>query len=90
MEKSITIVWGVNAPWNDDKIEAMQVRIAYLESKFLAGLIQQVEGIRNSDFSTVSRAWLNQAAAEEEVAYVTTFAQTYGLDLISIEISDLA
>lgn len=49
MEKNVTIVWGINAPWNDDK-----------------------------------------AAAEEEVAYITTFAQTYGLDLTSIEISDLA
>ena len=88
MKKNVTIEWGMNAPWNDDKTEARQVRTEYLESKVLAGLTPEVIGTRDTNFNRLSRAWLDQAAAEEEVAYVTEYAKTYGLDLISVEIWD--
>lgn len=88
MTKNVTIVWGAIAPWDDSKTEARSIRIAYLESKFQAGLTTAVEGTRTDN--TVVRNWANQTAAEEEVAYVSTFANTYGLDLNSVIISDPA
>ena len=88
MKKIVKIDWGTNVPWTDDKIEAMQVRMEYLESKFLAGLTTAIEGTPSDDFTVVTREWVDQAAAEEEVAWVTAFAQTHGLDLTSIEILD--
>ena len=88
MKKIVRIEWGTNVPWMDDKIEAMQVRMEYLESKFLAGLTTAIEGTPSDDFTVVTRKWADQSAAEDEVAYVTTFAQTHGLELISIKILD--
>ena len=85
MTKNVTIVWGATAPWDDSKTEARSIRIAYLESKFQTGLTTAVEGTRTDN--TVVRTWADQAAAEEEVAYVGTFANTYGLDLNSVTIS---
>ena len=88
MTKNVTIVWGATAPWDDSKTAAREIRIAYLESKFQAGLTTNVEGTRTDN--TVIRDWTNQTTAEEEVTYVGTFANTYGLDLVSIAISDPA
>ena len=88
MTKNVTIVWGTNAPWDDSKTEARAIRIAYLDSKFQAGLTTNIDGTRTDN--TVVRDWANQTAAEEEVAYVSTFAATYGLDLDNIAISDPA
>ena len=88
MKKIVQIKWGPNAPWNDDKTEARQVRTEYLESKVLAGLTPTVEATHGVDPFIVTREWIDQAAAEEDVAYLTPFAQTYGLDLISVEIYD--
>lgn len=85
MTKNVTIVWGSTAPWDDSKTEARSIRIAYLESKFRAGLTTNVEGTRTDN--TVIRDWANQTTAEEEVTYVGTFANTYGLDLNSVTIS---
>ena len=31
MKKIVKIVWGASAPWYDEKAEAMQVRMSYLE-----------------------------------------------------------
>lgn len=91
MKKIVKIVWGESAPWYDDKVEAMQVRMSYLESKFLAGLTTDVDGSHYThDFSIVDREWVDQAAAEEEVAWVTAFAQTHSLIITSIEIRDFA
>jgi len=91
MKKIVKIVWGASAPWYDEKAEAMQVRMSYLESKFLAGLTTDVDGNHyNHDFSIVDREWVDQAAAEEEVAWVTAFAQTHSLIITSIEIRDSA
>lgn len=89
MKKIVRIDWGVIVPWDDDNDEARQVRMSYLESKFLAGLTTDIDGQHyNHDFSIIEREWVDQAAAEEEVAWVTAFAQTHGLDLTSIEILD--
>ena len=88
MKKNVRIEWGTNVPWDDNKAEARQVRLFYLESKFQAGLTTDIEGTRSDNFHLITREWVDQAAAEEDVAYVTTFAQTYGLDIISIEILD--
>ena len=88
MTKNVTIVWGATAPWDDSKTEARSIRIAYLQSKFQAGLTTNVDGTRTDN--TVVRDWSNQTTAEEDVAYVGTFANTYGLDLVSIAISDPA
>jgi hypothetical protein len=88
MKKIVRIEWGTNVPWNDNNAEALEIRQFYLESKFLAGLTTSVDGTPSDDLTVVTREWADQSAAEEEVAYVTTFAQTHGLDLISIEILD--
>ena len=85
MTKNVTIVWGTNSPWDESQAAAREIRIAYLQSKFQAGLTTSVEGTRTDN--TVVRTWSDQAAAEEEVAYVGTFANTYGLDLNSVTIS---
>jgi hypothetical protein len=85
MTKNVTIVWGATAPWDDSQVAAREIRVAYLQSKFRAGLTTAVEGTRTDN--TVVRPWSDQAAAEEEVAYVGTFANTYGLDLNSVTIS---
>ncbi len=88
MTKNVTIVWGINSPWDESHAAAREIRIAYLQSKFQAGLTTNVEGTRTDN--TVIRDWANQTTAEEEVAYVGTFANTYGLDLNSVIISDPA
>ena len=88
MTKNVTIVWGTNSPWDDSQAAAREIRVAYLQSKFRAGLTTNVEGTRTDN--TVVRDWSNQTTAEEEVAYVSTFANTYGLDLNSVVISDPA
>lgn len=86
MTKNVTIVWGAAAPWSDGKTQALEIRVAYLEGKFQAGLTTSVYGTKIDN--TVLRDWLNLEAAEEEVAYVGTFALTYGLDIVSVAISD--
>jgi hypothetical protein len=88
MTKNVTIVWGATAPWDDSQVAAREIRVAYLQSKFRAGLTTNVEGTRTDN--TVIRDWSTQTAAEEEVTYVGTFANTYGLDIVSIAISDPA
>ena len=88
MTKNVTIVWGINSPWDESQSAAREIRIAYLQSKFQAGLTTNVEGTRTDN--TVVRDWVDQTAAEEDVAYVGTFANTYGLDLNSVIISDPA
>jgi|LakMenE18May11ns_1017448.scaffolds.fasta_scaffold8823881_2 hypothetical protein len=88
MTKNVTIVWGTNSPLDESYLAAREIRLAYLQTKFLAGLTTDVAGIISDH--TVIRDWLDQAAAEEDVAYVGTFANTYGLDIVSIAISDPA
>ena len=88
MTKNVTIVWGAKSPWDESQSAAREIRVAYLQSKFRAGLTTNVEGTRTDN--TVVRDWSNQTTAEEEVAYVSTFANTYGLDIVSIAISDPA
>lgn len=89
MEKYVTIEWGPRAPWMDDKVEARRVREEYLQAKFAAGQTTDSEGTHHQNFSVISRTWIDQAAAEEEVAWITSFANTYGLDIVNINISDV-
>ena len=88
MTKNVTIVWGINSPWDESHAAAREIRIAYLQSKFQAGLTTSVDGTRTDN--TIVRDWVDQTAAEEDVAYVGTFANTYGLDIVSIAISNPA
>ena len=88
MTKNVTIVWGAITPWNAEKSGALSVRLDHIRSKVQSGATTDVNGKHLDDYNTVVREWIDQAAAEEEVAYVRSFAQTYGLDLISVDISD--
>ena len=88
MTKNVTIVWGDITPWDIDKSEALSVRLDYIRSKVQSGVTTDVNGKHLDDYNTVVREWLDQTAAEEEVAYVRSFAQTYGIDLIRVDISD--